>query len=869
LEHPNIIRTYQVGQVPETGLSYIAMELVQGPSLSQILEQAPTLDTAHAAALLEPIARALAYAHARGVIHRDVKPSNILFQTVGTDTPLGVAAPEGGYLAPLLSDFGIARALDAPELTSEGRTIGTPAFMSPEQCLGSDELDGRTDVYSLGAVLYRCLVGRPPFAGSTTQILHSHVYDELTIPGDALRELPPRAIEILRKSMAKSPADRYETAGELARDLASLYVEDSSGAPVATTQADDETVELPPSAPRQSDTSSLYVLVPARQSATQESGTSASVPSAFPPGSAPRRTTQSTAATRPAHMAEGGASGRRRRQPSRFGLMLLAIALVALVAMLAVTVMYSVLPAIGFRGGGTPASTESVVSTTSTSVASDQTDSAVSGAKDAESQSGSADTDGNAGDSESGTEQDASAANATAQAQASGTPESDSLQVSPEFAWKSATELYDEQDWEGARDWLIAVRRSDPNYEADAVAEMLADTDSQLAAVELQAGDLDAALQLLDEAHMAAGNTPTYIALYDTVQTLADASGDDEEGAIVDLQIALASYAEVLAEQERYCDALAQIDAALAFGAGDQLQEMRDTYAPDCDTKKLTASLPPVAGRVLYSAVESDAYGIYETVIGSGGPGRLVVDSASQPALNPDGSAIAFFSRRPDVQGLVKAALSGGNLANDERVKLSEFAEDTRDSAPSWNPQGDRVVYASTSFGDGRSRIYVALADGSRDVTELGLGKDPVWHPNQDLIVFNGTDEGGNNPGLWMMRTDGSGRVQLTDNGNDQRPVWLPDGSGIVFMSNGRDGNWEMYLLDTIGRHVTRLTDNPAQDGLPTISPDGQFVGFMSDRNGYWSMWYVPLIGGDSLPLSEIGQELPQWLEHSMEWLNP
>ena len=869
LEHPNIIRTYQVGQVPETGLSYIAMELVQGPSLSQLLEKTPTLATAQAAALLEPIARALAYAHARGVIHRDVKPSNILFQTVGTDNPLGVAAPDGrSHLAPLLSDFGIARALDAPELTSEGRTIGTPAFMSPEQCLGSDDLDGRTDVYSLGAVLYRCLVGRPPFAGSTTQILHSHVYDELSIPGDALRMLPSRAVEILRRSMAKAPEDRYESAGEMAQDLAALYVEDATGAPIATTQTEDVTLELPPSAPHQGDTGSSYVLVPARQGGTQNSGTTASAPTVFPPASAPRRTTQSIAATRPVPMAEGGASG-RGRQPSRFGLMLLAIALVALVAMLAVTVMSSVLPAIGFRTGGTPASTELAAFVTAAPETSDQITDSGSGTDGSLSQSGSADAAGNPGNSDTGVARDGSATEEAAQAQSSATPESNSLQVSPEFAWKSATALYDERDWEGARDWLIAVGRADSTYEADAVAEMLADTDAQLAAMELKSNDVEAALELLDEASQASGNAAPYGALFETLQAMADGNRDDVEEATTDLQIALASYAEELAAQDRYCDALSQIDAALTLGAGDQLQEMRNTYAPDCETEKLTAALPPVAGRVLYSAVESDAYGIFETVIGSDGAARLVVDSASQPALSPDGSVIAFFSRRPDIQGLVKAAMSGGNLVNDERVKLSEFTEDTRDSAPSWNPQGDRVVYASTSFGDGRSRIYVTWADGSRDVTELGLGKDPAWHPSEDLVIFNGTDESGNNPGLWMMRTDGSGRVQMTDNGNDQRPTWLPDGSGVVFMSNGRDGNWELYLLDTIGRDVTRLTNNPAQDGLPAISPDGQYVAFMSDRNGYWSMWYVPLIGGDATPLSDIGQELPQWLEHSMEWLSP
>ncbi len=239
LEHPNIVRTYQVGRVAESGLSFIAMELVNGPSLAELLERVPVMGAADAAAFLEPIARALAYAHERGVIHRDVKPSNILLQSVDADHPLRVTASVGdGALAPLLSDFGIARALDAPELTSEGRTIGTPAFMSPEQCSGSDEIDGRADIYSLGAVLYRCVVGRPPFVGSTTQILHADVYDPVTIPSDVLYRLPSQAVEILQKSLAKDPASRYANAGEMARKLAELSVD-------VTEAAGDETAEMP------------------------------------------------------------------------------------------------------------------------------------------------------------------------------------------------------------------------------------------------------------------------------------------------------------------------------------------------------------------------------------------------------------------------------------------------------------------------------------------------------------------------------------------------------------------------------------------------------------------------------------------------
>ncbi len=248
LRHPHIVKTLQVGDSSGDGTPYIAMELVEGDSLDQLLKRRGRLSVAECCNLLAPIARALDYAHQQEIIHRDVKPSNILLRPVdpgafGSEPPDALSAlavheaekiligtpPSGEFplgqsavelpVAPLLSDFGIARALDMPELTNEGRTIGTPAYMAPEQCAGSREVTGRADIYALGAVLYRCLVGRPPFTGSTTQILHAHVYASLSLPDDLLASLPPGLVEVLRRSLAKNPHDRYAVAREMADDL--------------------------------------------------------------------------------------------------------------------------------------------------------------------------------------------------------------------------------------------------------------------------------------------------------------------------------------------------------------------------------------------------------------------------------------------------------------------------------------------------------------------------------------------------------------------------------------------------------------------------------------------------------------------------
>ncbi|MFN3982633.1 MAG: TolB family protein, partial [Caldilinea sp.] len=148
---------------------------------------------------------------------------------------------------------------------------------------------------------------------------------------------------------------------------------------------------------------------------------------------------------------------------------------------------------------------------------------------------------------------------------------------------------------------------------------------------------------------------------------------------------------------------------------------------------------------------------------------------------------------------------------------------------------------------------------------DLGLGKDPVWEPGGSRILFNGFDERGENPGLYLMNVDGGNRLRLTDNGNDTRPAWSPDGEKIVFMST-RDGDMDIYRLSLRDGSLVQLTNEPAQDGLPAISPDSKLVIFASDRDGVWRFYVTPIDGGPVVALLDINGVLTNWLEHSVQW---
>ncbi|HYU10509.1 MAG TPA: protein kinase [Gemmatimonadales bacterium] len=203
LEHPNIIPIYRVGKSGR--VIYFVMKFLRGKPLSNILAARGSLPPAEIRKILADVARALAYAHKKEIVHRDIKPDNIMFD-------------EHGHA--VVTDFGIAKAASGGKLTGTGMSIGTPHYMSPEQAK-AQPLDGRSDIYSLGVVAYQCLTGSVPYDGEDSfSIGYKHIMEE--IPTPPLENPEKRQLfEVVKKMMAKTPAQRFQNADEVVSVLES------------------------------------------------------------------------------------------------------------------------------------------------------------------------------------------------------------------------------------------------------------------------------------------------------------------------------------------------------------------------------------------------------------------------------------------------------------------------------------------------------------------------------------------------------------------------------------------------------------------------------------------------------------------------
>jgi serine/threonine protein kinase len=214
--HPNIVRFLAVGRYQ--GTSYFAMEYVKGTTLEKVIHERGELPWQEVVQIGIQICDALHYAHQHGVVHRDLKPSNLLVS-------------EEGQVK--LTDFGIAKDLDATALTATGRTLGTAAYMAPEQIRGTPEVSHKTDLYALGIVLYQMLTGQIPFLGPTAIVLmHQHLTEAPPRPSAKLAEIPVALDELIVKLMAKEPADRPWDAAAVGMLLTELRDKVERGEPV-------------------------------------------------------------------------------------------------------------------------------------------------------------------------------------------------------------------------------------------------------------------------------------------------------------------------------------------------------------------------------------------------------------------------------------------------------------------------------------------------------------------------------------------------------------------------------------------------------------------------------------------------------------
>jgi len=387
------------------------------------------------------------------------------------------------------------------------------------------------------------------------------------------------------------------------------------------------------------------------------------------------------------------------------------------------------------------------------------------------------------------------------------------------------------------------------------------------------------------------------------------------------LQEALVAYGEERSEEAAPCDAADLLTEAITLAVTPGIIAQRDQYKAACDSGTTLATGSATAGITVTGTVTkpgqiptaaktveaeeaapsttdttsnddaasdnaasggalSRGYILYSAVDATNGRSRIMRqgvgsaaltnapatasatvmrEDASQPAMRQDGQRLLFHNMRDDMAGL-----SAWDPATDLLLRFTNYAED---SLPTWSPQGNRLAFASNREGDRIWRIYTTWADGNGDATVLSIGEAPDWHPAQDTIVFRGCDDTGNRCGLWTINGSGGNRTPLTTVSADNRPTWSPDGRYVVFMSDGRDGNFELYRVDTATEQVLRLTTAPANDGLPAVSPDGRWVAFVSNREGGWKLWAVPIGGGAATVIAPIAGNLDNWLNQDLQWI--
>lgn len=347
-------------------------------------------------------------------------------------------------------------------------------------------------------------------------------------------------------------------------------------------------------------------------------------------------------------------------------------------------------------------------------------------------------------------------------------------------------------------------------------------------------------------------------------------------------------YAQTYAGKAEWCKAQEEYDAAVQVFPLEETVDRRDDAAIQCQvalavtvaptakaspTRKPTpvaGSTPaatPTAGTQPVAAVGRIVYPVYDGILKRQSlyivdvrqpVPQLLVGDASQPAFAPDHQQLAYRNLESSHQEL--------GILNLRTNTSHSLTHNVEDSAPTWSPGADQIVYASNREGDRRWRMYVISPLANREEGNFwGFGQMPAWAPDGSEIAYRGCDLYGNNCALWVMEPGNYNQARLTTDPSDSSPSWKPDSSQVAFVSS-RAGNWEIYAIDAASGVERRLTNHPATDVAPAWSPDGKSLAFLSNRDGAWSVYILDIKSGQVQRLVDAGDAYPDPVQERLTW---
>ncbi len=853
LNHPHIVQVLDVGE--QQGIPFVVMEYLGGGTLKARIGR-PLLPR-EAGALLAPIARALAYAHGLGIIHRDVKPANILL------------TPEG---APKLSDFGIAKILERPgttELTGTGVGVGTPDYMAPEQWLG--QASPQSDIYALGVVLYELLAGRRPYAADTpVAVLLKHVNDPLPNPRLFAPDLPDAVEHVLLKALAKKPEARYASMDAFGDALESLqHVRlarpglAGAGLWLGLGALGLATLGLGclglwallgagPSAPPTAAAVAVERVtltspdVAVSGDATASGGSAASgaltMPAATPaPGAAtPDAATQTVAAESTVPVEAAPTRSAVALTPwasARDGAWLVAVPAGPFqrgITAEQLATLGAACPGcdLGELDDAQPARTLTLKTfwIDQTEVTNERFAAFVAATgyvTTAETRGKSyvynaARDDFDYVDGADWRHPYGPASNLNGRETAAVTQVSWN-DASAYCAWVGRR-LPTEAEWEKAARGTEGALFPWGNELPDATRLNADHRYTGPVAV----GSTPAGASPYGALDMA-GNVWEWVSDYyasDAYATAADtdptgpASGDGHPfrgGSWASLQATGLTYVTTTYRLWNYANIRSNVTGFRCAADVADLAPSGDATPSTADAPAAGASIS--AGRIAFYSLRDGNFEIYTVDPDGGNPLNLTRDLALDwlPAWSPDGARIAFVSDRDGNEEIYVMDADGRGL-----TRLT--TDPGVDRGPAFSPDAQRIAYYSERSGTGV--IYLMNADGSGATPltpTMTQSELPKWSPDGRQILFQSRSDG--DWDVYVMNADGSGLRNLTHNDVvDTSPDWSPDGRAIVFSSNRDSDHYEIYVMSADGLDAHRVTNGAANCWTPAWSADGQFL---------------------------------------------